>query len=161
PTSSVIRTRSRVCSIVTSQVCRFFSAARCSALSASRAYFLAAPRWLNVGGRGSNPPRLESCKGKTTMHLFQGRISMKCASLAGLLLLAALPLHADPKNPADVVLEMKGYLVPAQQVTVAPQVAGPVVDLLIEEGQRVKKGDILARLDPGEYEAKLQLAKAE
>jgi RND family efflux transporter MFP subunit len=58
-------------------------------------------------------------------------------------------------------LEIKGYIVPASQVTVSPKVAGQVVELRIEEGKQVKEGDVLARLDSAEHEAALQLARAE
>jgi HlyD family secretion protein len=82
----------------------------------------------------------------------------------GLLLVAQLepaPLRADEPKLAQVVLESKGYVLPASQVTVSPKVAGQVSQLLIEEGKRVKKGDVLARLDSAEHEAALRLARAE
>jgi RND family efflux transporter MFP subunit len=59
-----------------------------------------------------------------------------------------------------VVLEVKGYLVPASQVTVTPTIAGQVVEMRIEEGKQVKEGDVLARLDATEQEAALKLAQA-
>jgi RND family efflux transporter MFP subunit len=68
---------------------------------------------------------------------------------------------ADEPKLGKVVLEAKGYLVPATQVIVIPKVAGEVVEIRIEEGQQVKRGEVLARLDPTEYEAALQLARAE
>jgi multidrug resistance efflux pump len=51
----------------------------------------------------------------------------------------------------DVVLEAKGYIVPAHQILVSPKVSGMVTELLIEEGKRVKKGDVLARLESVDY----------
>jgi multidrug resistance efflux pump len=82
-----------------------------------------------------------------------------------ILLMAVLfvptPIGADEPKIAKVVVETKGYLVPASQVTVSPKVAGQVVEMRIEEGKQVKEGDVLARLDPAEYEAALQLARAE
>ena len=80
--------------------------------------------------------------------------------LIGLILIASPPLGADEPNPGKVVLEAKGYVVPASQVTVSPSVSGHVVELLIEEGKRVKKGDVLARLDPTAYDAALGVARA-
>jgi multidrug resistance efflux pump len=59
-----------------------------------------------------------------------------------------------------VILEVKGYLMPAAQVTVSPKVRGQVIELLIDEGKMVKAGEILARLDPEEYKAALRLASA-
>jgi RND family efflux transporter MFP subunit len=69
-------------------------------------------------------------------------------------------LLAEEPNLGAVVLETKGYVVPAAQVTVSPKVSGHVVELLIEEGKRVKAGDVLARLDPTEYEAALRIGRA-
>lgn len=45
-------------------------------------------------------------------------------------------------------------------VTVAPRVAGPVINLNIEDNQDVKKGDLLLEIDPKDYEAKLKQSKA-
>jgi multidrug resistance efflux pump len=72
-----------------------------------------------------------------------------------------MALGADEPKPGQVLWEAKGYAVPARQVTVSPKVSGQVVELLIEEGKRVKAGDVLARLDPAEQEAALRLARAE
>jgi RND family efflux transporter MFP subunit len=59
-----------------------------------------------------------------------------------------------------VALECRGYLVPAAQITLSPRIAGQVVELLIEEGQQVKSGQILARLDSEAQKAALLLAEA-
>jgi multidrug resistance efflux pump len=75
--------------------------------------------------------------------------------------LAPVTVSADEPNLGEIVLETKGYIVPAKQVTVSPRVSGHVVELMIEEGKQVKAGDVLARLDPAEYEARLRLARAE
>jgi HlyD family secretion protein len=71
-----------------------------------------------------------------------------------------LTLGADKPAPGNIVLELKGYIVPVRQVAVSPKAAGDVVELPIEEGQKVKKGEVLARLDATEYEADLRLAAA-
>ena len=80
--------------------------------------------------------------------------------LMGSCILLLTALGADKPAPVNIVLEMKGYIVPVRQVTVSPKVAGQVVEMLIEEGQKVKKGEVLARLDAAEYEAELRLALA-
>jgi RND family efflux transporter MFP subunit len=77
------------------------------------------------------------------------------------MVLTATPVEADEPNLGEVVLETKGYIVPASQVTVSPKVSGQVVELLIEEGKRVKAGEVLARFDPTEYDAALRIARAE
>ncbi len=45
-------------------------------------------------------------------------------------------------------------------ITVAPRVAGPVLNLNIEDNQEVKKGDFLLEIDPNDYKAKLKETKA-
>lgn len=41
-------------------------------------------------------------------------------------------------------------------ISVAPRVSGPVVKLLIDDNQEVKKGDLLLEIDPTDYEVKLR-----
>lgn len=53
-----------------------------------------------------------------------------------------------------------GYIVPVQLVQVSPKVGGQVTELYIEEGKRVKQGDVLAKLDRAEYEYEYQRTKA-
>jgi HlyD family secretion protein len=65
---------------------------------------------------------------------------------------------APPKG--DVVLEAKGYIVPAHQILVSPKVNGMIVQLNVEEGRRVTKGDILAILESIDYAADCERAKA-
>ena len=59
-----------------------------------------------------------------------------------------------------IVLESKGHITPARQILVSPKVSGMVVELPIEEGQRVKQGDVLARLETDEYQADFDRAAA-
>lgn len=51
------------------------------------------------------------------------------------------------------------YLV-ADVIQITPQVAGSIVELPVRENQRIKKGDLLARLDDATYRADLEQAKA-
>ena len=46
-------------------------------------------------------------------------------------------------------------------VTLAPQVSGVLTEVLFEEGQMVKKGDVLARIDPRPFEQALAQARAQ
>ena len=50
--------------------------------------------------------------------------------------------------------------VDANQVIVSPQVQGRVSKLLVEEGTKVKQGDLIAALDPSELEAQARAAAA-
>jgi RND family efflux transporter MFP subunit len=95
-------------------------------------------------------------------NLYAGRVDSRMPlALLIAVLWGPTPLGADEPKAGRVVLETKGYVLPASRVTVSPKVSGQVVELLIEEGKRVKAGDVLARLDPAEHEATLRLARAE
>lgn len=51
--------------------------------------------------------------------------------------------------------------VDATEVQVAPEVGGRIVEMTIAEGDRVKQGDVIARLDTRDIELALQRAQAE
>jgi len=61
--------------------------------------------------------------------------------------------------PGAVVQQAKGYIVPVHQIVVSPKVGGMILKLNIEEGQRVKKGDVLAQLETVEYDSDYHNAK--
>ena len=63
-------------------------------------------------------------------------------------------------DSGDVVLERKGYVIPAHQILVSPKVSGMIEELNIEEGLRVKKGQVLAVLEKTEYQADYARARA-
>jgi HlyD family secretion protein len=60
---------------------------------------------------------------------------------------------ASQPPPGEIALESKGYIVPAHQILVSPKVSGMIIQLDLEEGRRVKKGDILAVLETTDYQA--------
>ena len=45
-------------------------------------------------------------------------------------------------------------------VQVAPRVSGQIIEVHINDNQRVKKGDLVAVIDPADYEIKLEKAQA-
>ena len=59
-----------------------------------------------------------------------------------------------------IVLESKGYLVPAHQILVSPKVSGMIQRLRIQEGQQVVKGEVIAELEDTEYSAEYGRTKA-
>jgi HlyD family secretion protein len=76
---------------------------------------------------------------------------------------AVKPTSADSEAVAgsgDVVLESKGYIIPAHQIQVSPKVGGMVTELNFEEGKQVKEGDVLARIETVNYEADRDHAQA-
>jgi len=67
---------------------------------------------------------------------------------------------AAPGNDS-AVLQATGYVVARRQATVSAQIIGTLAQVSVEEGQHVTKGQILARLDPTEYQAQLNAAQAQ
>jgi len=59
-----------------------------------------------------------------------------------------------------VFLDGLGNAVPLVTVTVRPQVDGPLLSVQFQEGQQVKKGDLLARIDPRPFAIQLHQAQA-
>ncbi len=51
-------------------------------------------------------------------------------------------------------------IVDGNEVIVSPQIMGRIVNLTVDEGSEVKKGQLIAELDPKELEASLNAAKA-
>lgn len=60
---------------------------------------------------------------------------------------------------ADVTT-VEGRLEPRKVVAVGAQVNGPVAKVLVEEGEAVSQGELLARIEPTRYRARLEEAQA-
>lgn len=67
-------------------------------------------------------------------------------------------VYAESKTIRETVSSL-GTVTPSQSVTVRSQVDGVLQALYFEEGQLVKKGDLLAKIDPRSYQATLEQAK--
>ena len=59
------------------------------------------------------------------------------------------------------VLNASGYVTARRQATVSSKVTGKVVEVMIEEGMKVKAGQVLARLDDTNVKASLDVAEAQ
>ena len=59
------------------------------------------------------------------------------------------------------VLNASGYVTARREATVSSKITGKVVEVLIEEGMKVKDGQVLARLDDTNVKAALLLAEAQ
>ena len=64
-------------------------------------------------------------------------------------------------SAAGAVLNASGYVVARRRATVSSKVTGKVLEVFIEEGQSVKKGQVLARLDDAQMRAALDVARAQ
>jgi RND family efflux transporter MFP subunit len=99
------------------------------------------------------------------------------AGIAALALLAALigfarhsgglPIRVSVAQKAatagggDSMLDASGYVVARRQATVSAKITGKVTEVLIEEGQHVKQGEIVARLDDTNIRAALNQSIAQ
>ncbi len=70
-------------------------------------------------------------------------------------------VEADQRAAAASVLDASGYVVARRQATVAAEVTGKLIEVNVEEGQRVSAGDVLARMDDATEQAQLDLALAQ
>lgn len=76
----------------------------------------------------------------------------------------AVEVHTAPVtaivagSSSAAVLDASGYVVARRMATVSAQVTGRVKEVMIEEGQRVEAGQIMARLDPIDADAQRKLA---
>ena len=59
------------------------------------------------------------------------------------------------------VLDATGYVVARRMATVSAKITGKVREVLIEEGQRVEEGDVMARLDPVDADAQRTLSASQ
>jgi len=66
---------------------------------------------------------------------------------------------ASPTSAGSAVLNASGYVVARRVATVSAQITGRVTDVLIEEGATVKEGQVLARLDPVQADARTVLSR--
>jgi HlyD family secretion protein len=63
--------------------------------------------------------------------------------------------------PSSSVLDATGYVTARREATVSAQITGTLIDVLIEEGDHVKVGQVLARLDDTQQRAALAQAEAQ
>jgi len=62
---------------------------------------------------------------------------------------------------AGAVLNASGYVTARRRATVSSKVTGKVLEIFVEEGKAVKKGQVLARLDDSQIRAALAVAEAQ
>lgn len=53
-----------------------------------------------------------------------------------------------------------GTIYPENEVKISPDVSGEIIDLYVQEGDTVKRGQLLVRINPDIYETQLEQAKA-
>ena len=68
---------------------------------------------------------------------------------------------AAEKADIPIVIDALGTVLPQATVRVRPQVSGVLQQVLYKEGQMVRKGDLLATIDPRQFEMALQQASGQ
>jgi RND family efflux transporter MFP subunit len=107
----------------------------------------------------------------TRRYLIMGAL-VALVALAGLLwwvfgAAKPLPVHVAAARPipggaaaSASVLDATGYVTARREATVSAQITGTVTAVLIEEGDRVKEGQVIGRLDDTAQKASLSQAQA-
>ncbi len=95
-------------------------------------------------------------------------------STIGLVLVALVLVAIYKKREPAVMVQMElvarhsltnivvanGKIQPVVQVTISPEVSGEIIELPVKEGQQVKKGNLLVKINPDIYVAAVSQAKA-
>jgi multidrug efflux system membrane fusion protein len=107
------------------------------------------------GGPGGGASGAAGAGGASGGHAGRGRHGG--AGFANL----AQPVHVATATQGEmpVVLTALGTVTPLASVTVLPQLSGVLQDVYFKEGQMVKKGDVLAQIDPRPYQISLDNAQ--
>jgi RND family efflux transporter MFP subunit len=74
---------------------------------------------------------------------------------------AAAEVQSGKSAGAGAVLDASGYVTARRRATVSSKVTGKVVEIFVEEGQSVRQGQVLARLDDSQTRAQLAFAEAQ
>jgi len=123
-----------------------------------------------AAAHSSSPPIIAALpakkrkKGRKLIYLIIGATVL-------LLVVTGIALHGR-KPPINVqtekvtrhniteVVVANGKIQPVTQVSISPEVAGEIVALPVKEGDQVKKGDLLVRIKPANYQAARDSAAA-
>ncbi|OCC01862.1 hypothetical protein BA190_26995 [Labrys sp. WJW] len=113
-----------------------------------------APPWLQA----YLPPAESADQGKPVAPRSGGGRRGRRGSFDG----GPLPVLIAEAKTADVPVYLYGVgtVKAYNTVTITPQVSGQIVDMPFREGQDVKKGDVIARIDDSTYKAALDQAIA-
>jgi RND family efflux transporter MFP subunit len=70
-------------------------------------------------------------------------------------------MESGATSRPGAVLDASGYVTARRRATVSSKVTGKVVEIFVEEGQEVRSGQVLARLDDSQARAALAYAEAQ
>lgn len=73
----------------------------------------------------------------------------------------AEPFSGNGTSGSQTVLNASGYVTARREATVSSKITGQVTEVLFDEGQHVKVGQVLARIDPSDLQTSLEHSKAQ
>jgi RND family efflux transporter MFP subunit len=79
----------------------------------------------------------------------------------GLIVETATAVAAGTAQGSSAILQASGYVTARRQATVSAQITGKLSEVLIEEGEHVAAGQVLARLEDSAYQASVAQARAQ
>src|ERR1700759_1183107 len=73
-----------------------------------------------------------------------------------------IPVTTEKAERRNIVqtVSATGKIQPENEVKISPEVAGEIIELPVEDGKAVKKGDLLVRINPDIYKALFQQQEA-
>ena len=74
---------------------------------------------------------------------------------------AEAAVRSGAAGAANAVLNASGYVTARRRATVSSKVTGKVLEIFVEEGRAVKRGQVLARLDDAQLKAQLNVEEAQ
>jgi HlyD family secretion protein len=72
----------------------------------------------------------------------------------------AVASQAGGTSPGSAILTASGYVVARRKAVVSAKIQGRLAELRVEEGSRVRRGELIARLESNDYEAQVKRAQA-
>ena len=109
----------------------------------------------------AGPPRWVWIAGAAAVVLLLAAAGWMLLARRALAVQTAQAVSLSSNNEAGAVLQATGYITARRQATVSAQITGTLTAVLIEEGDHVKQGQIMAKLDDSAYKAALNTAVAQ
>lgn len=113
-----------------------------------------------LGGRRTTATLLRRWLGRATLLL---ACALPVGWLAYLLRFSPVPVAAERLDSGTIVAEVfgTGTLEPHYKAVISPEIPGRIREVLVDQGDRVEKGQVLVRLDDDELTQQVAVAQAE